>query len=406
MIASAAMSFSAVSVIGTRTVVSVRPSSGYGADALAAGRISFTASGFYPLVNDLLAVAMDSILHHIGGVHQIGQARLDAEWILLSILQAVKTLRRYSSAVKNLPLLLALASACAAPAYELRPRAAISLAQGVKHGDGSLIGAQGVKLFDQWWQPAAGAPRAVLIVVHGLKDHSSRYGELANRLAEHGYAVRAFDLRGHGSSEGARVYVSDFDEYAQDLDAFVKLARIPGKPLFVLGHSMGGAIATDWVLTRKPQLDGLILSGAALRADVSGFTRAVTRFFGVVAPRLAVFSLDLDKFSRDPEVIAQCKADPLVDQGNGPARTAAQLLNAIGFIDDHMEEVTVPLLVMHGGADAITPPDGSRELMRRARSADKTLKIYDGLYHDLLHEPEKEQVMADVAAWMDARVKP
>ncbi len=300
---------------------------------------------------------------------------------------------------------LLLCAGCAGSAYVARPRPGAVVAEGVTHGEGSFEGARGVRLFEQWWAPEHGAPRAVLVIVHGLKDHSSRYAAFADRLAQHGYEVRAFDLRGHGSSEGARVYVSDFDEYAQDLDRFVARVRQEGKPLFVLGHSMGGAIATGWVLTRKPALTGLLLTGAALRAEVSGFTAGTTRFLGAVLPALAVFSLDLDQFSRDPRVAEQCKADPLIDRGNGPARTAAQLLNGIDFIRAHEEELTVPLLALHGGADPITPPDGSRELVRRAGSVDKTLKIYDGLFHDLLHEPEKQEVMADLAAWMDARIK-
>ena len=302
-------------------------------------------------------------------------------------------------------MLLCLCVACAAPRFVVRPRPGVTLASGVEHGEGTFIGALGLKLYEQWWRPASHDPRAVLVIVHGLKDHSARYGEFADRLAQHGYEVRAFDLRGHGSSEGRRVYVSDFDEYPDDLETFVQRVRRPGKPLFVLGHSMGGAIATDWVLTRKPALSGLILSGAALRVDVSGFKISVTKILGKTLPRLAVFSLDLDKFSRNERVVQQCKTDALVDQGNGPARTAAQLIGAIQFIGEHMEEVTVPLLAMHGGADAITPPQGTRDLVERAHSADKTLKIYDGLYHDLLHEPEKQQVMSDIAAWMDERAK-
>jgi len=311
----------------------------------------------------------------------------------------------YSRRVKGICFVLVLATACAGGRFVRQPRPSAIDVEGVRHGEGTFQGVGGVELFEQWWLPEKGDPRAVLVIVHGLKDHSSRYAVLADRLAQHGYAVRAFDLRGHGSSEGRRVYVEEFDDYVQDLDKFVGRARVENKPLFVLGHSMGGAISTTWVITRKPKLDGLLLSGAALKVDVSGFTSGVTRFFGVVLPRLAVFSLDLDKFSRDKSVIEQCENDPLVDQGNGPARTAAQLLKAIEYLGQHLEDVSVPLLAMHGGADVITPPDGSRELVRRASSADKTLKIYDGLYHDLLHEPEKEQVMSDIAAWLDAHAK-
>ncbi len=292
---------------------------------------------------------------------------------------------------------------CAAGQYSMTARP--SSASVHEHGEGSFTGAEGVKLFEQWWRPAQ--PKAVLVIVHGLKDHSTRYAEFADLLAARGYAVRAFDLRGHGSSEGRRVYIDSFDEYVTDLDTFMASVqkRESGKPVFLFGHSMGGGIVTKYVLEKKPALAGLILSGPALKADVSGFTKGSIKFTAMIAPRLAVFSLDLDKFSRDPNVVQACKVDPLVDQGNGPARTAAKLLGALDEIGEHMEEMTVPLLDMHGGADVITWPEGSRELVRRAKSADKTLKIYDSLYHDLLHEPEKAQVMADVAAWMDARAK-
>jgi acylglycerol lipase len=296
---------------------------------------------------------------------------------------------------------------CAAGNFAAPQRPANIDAEGVQHDQGHFDGALGLRLFRQSWRPH-GEPRAVLIIVHGLKDHSARYAEFADRLAQHGYAVHAFDLRGHGSSEGARVYVTSFSEYVQDLQTFADLVREqegPAKPLFVLGHSMGGAIVTDWVLQQKPQVAGIVLSGAALKVDASGFKQGTVKFLGSVLPTLALFSLDLDHFSRDAEVVEQCKSDPLVDQGAGPVRTAAQLISAIDFIDAHMEDFTLPLLALHGGADVITPPDGSRELARRARSSDKTLKIYDGLYHDLLHEPERAQVMSDIAAWLDERVK-
>ena len=149
-----------------------------------------------------------------------------------------------------------------------------------------------------------------------------------------------------------------------------------------------------------PILRGLALSGAALATDVSAATVGGTRVVAALSPNAGVFNLDLHQFSRDPAVVSAGLADPLVYQPGAGARTGLELLRAIDRIQDHMAEITVPLLAMHGAADTITPPAGSKALIERAHSTDKTLKIYPGLYHDLLHEPEKEQVMADLTKWL------
>jgi len=235
-----------------------------------------------------------------------------------------------------------------------------------------------------------------------LKDHSARYSAIGERLARDGFAVHAFDLRGHGRSEGIRVWVDSFDDYLDDLDVFMARVREsePGRPVLLFGHSMGGAIATLYAMTRKPEVQGLALSGAALAADVSGATIGGTKLVAALSPNAQVFQLDLHLFSRDPAVVSAGLADPLVYQPAAPARTARELLRALDRIETHMEDLTVPLLAMHGEGDKVTPPDGSKELVRRARSTDKTLKIYPALYHDLLHEPEKDQVTADLVKWL------
>jgi alpha-beta hydrolase superfamily lysophospholipase len=241
-----------------------------------------------------------------------------------------------------------------------------------------------------------------VVVVHGLKDHSENYRALAARLVEQGFAVHAFDLRGHGRSEGLRVWTDSFDDYLGDLEIFMGKVRAeePGRPALLFGHSMGGAIATLYTITRHPDLKGLALSGAALEADVPAAVAGGTGLVAALSPGAGVFQLDLHQFSRDPAVVRAGLEDPLVYQGAAPARTARELLGAIGQIQGHMEDVTIPVLAMHGAADSVTPPDGSKALVARARSTDKTLKIYPGLYHDLLHEPEKEQVMADLVKWL------
>lgn len=299
-------------------------------------------------------------------------------------------------------------SACAAPLYDASTAPKFvepPSHNGLSHKSGSFTTSDGVRLFEQSWQPASGS-KATLVIMHGLKDHSSRYATLAEELVTRGYSVYAFDLRGHGYSEGRRVWVDTFAQLVNDLDLFVGQVRKrePGKPLFVFGHSMGGAIATTFVLSRKPEVAGLVLSGAALQitADVTPFKLKATRWLGRSNPRLAVFKLPDEDFSRDAKRVAELRDDPAVYHGAAPARVAAEVLSAIDNIQQHMEELTVPLLALHGTADKLTNPDGSKALVARARSADKTLKLYPGVYHDLLHEPEQEQIRADIAAWLDA----
>ncbi len=294
---------------------------------------------------------------------------------------------------------------CAAPAYVSGLRVAPALNPALAHDEGRFDGKDGVSLFEESWRPTTQA-KAVLVMVHGLKDHADRYAVLAEAAVEKGYAVYAFDLRGHGDSDGDRVWVDSFDDYLADLKIFLERVRAkePNKPLFLFGHSMGGAIVTLYTLTEKPALAGLLLSAPALKPgeDVSGFLIGVTKMLGSLTPTLAVLELDDNAFSRDPQVVAEMKADPLVYQGKGPARTAKELLKALARIDEAMEQLTVPLFIMHGTQDKLTNPAGSEALQQRAASTDKTLKRYEGLFHDLIHEPEKKQVMSDLLTWLDA----
>ncbi len=269
-----------------------------------------------------------------------------------------------------------------------------------------FLSSDGVKLFEGLWRPT-GEARACLVIVHGLKDYGGRYAELASALASRGIAVIAADLRGHGRSAGERVWVRSFDEYLRDLDLTVKRAResYAGKPLFLFGHSMGGTIVTLYTITRTPDLGGLILSAGSLKHG-TGLTRRKIRKAKLVSmlfPRRRTLKLQNDQFSRDLAVVARMSADPLVDDRPGPARTAAELIKARETLQPREGSVTAPLLALHGSADKVTNPDGSREFVARAASADKTLKIYDGFYHDLLHEPDHAQVLADIVEWIASR---
>jgi acylglycerol lipase len=287
-----------------------------------------------------------------------------------------------------------------------RPRPAVPVAGGVDHFEDAFPGLNHVRIFEQRWRPSDANVRAVVVIVHGLKDHSTRYAELAGRLAQRGYAVHAFDLRGHGSSGGRRAYVESFDEYIADLDIFVDQVKSlePTKPVFILGHDMGATIALEWLLQKKPQIAGLIVSGASLHSNSSGFKRFMTRAAGTVLPLLAILSVDVDHLSQDPAVVNACKADPLVEHGNGPARTARELLSAMDFVDGREAQVQVPILILHGGADVLSTPDVSRELYGRVGTPDKALHVYDGMFHDVWREPARGKVMQDLSDWLDLHV--
>ncbi len=264
----------------------------------------------------------------------------------------------------------------------------------------------GLNLCYRRWLPASD-PLATVVIVHGLCEHGGRYATVAEELCAHGYACYAPDLRGHGRSDGERLLIAAFDNYVDDLELF--LAQIapqhPGRPLFLLGHSMGGTIVARLTLRRRPDVRGLILSAAALRIAGSVFPvlRKMARLMSRVWPRLRLVRLGSRMLSRDPQVVADFRSDPLVYHGKLPVRTGAEILEAAQDIQGQMESIEVPLLILHGTGDRITDPRGSWELYTRARSADKTLRLYQGLYHDLLHEPEWGPISDEILDWLGPR---
>jgi acylglycerol lipase len=267
---------------------------------------------------------------------------------------------------------------------------------------GWLPGAGG-SLYHQSWAPDDA--RGVVVLAHGLSEHSGRYEHVAERLVEAGLALHALDHRGHGRSVGPRALV-DLGTAVADLDTLVDTAAEPGLPLFLLGHSMGGLVATEYAIRHQDKLEGLVLSAplAALEA-ASPVTRLAAKALSVVAPRLGVVEIDSALVSRDPEVVRAYDADPLVHRGKLPARTVSQLASAIASLPERARAITVPVLIMYGSADRLAPPAGSVMLESVISSRDKTLKVYDGLYHEIFNEPERGQVLADLIAWLSAHVE-
>jgi alpha-beta hydrolase superfamily lysophospholipase len=293
-----------------------------------------------------------------------------------------------------------LALACAKP--HLGVRADAPPVPGPPHATWTFAGARGESLFARSWRPD-GDPRGVVVIVHGLRDHGDRYAPFAGALARRGYAVHAFDLRGHGRSAGRRVTVDSFDDYVADLDTFTASVREreAGKPLFVFGHSMGGAIAIRWAQTHQGAA-GVILSAPAIRIDTLPIVAAATVLSGTLTPNFGGLAPDNKGFSTVAAVERDMGADPLIHQPPGPVGTARELVGAIERVWAEVDRLDEPLLCLHGTADTLTAPAGSRDLCTLAASPDKTLRLYEGQAHDLVHEPAHDRITADVVAWLDA----
>ncbi len=285
----------------------------------------------------------------------------------------------------------------------LRSEAVREPARGAGHAESLLTEPDGTTLYVQSWRPRA--PRGVLVIVHGLRDHSGRYARLAKELLARGFAVYAPDLRGHGRSSGPRVTVDRFDQYLSDVDAalgYVRGREGSNVPLFLMGHSMGGAIVALHAERPTSHIDGLILSAPAIESYASRFERCGANMLADFSPMAPVFSLDMSKWSRVPAVRRDNEGDPLVYQRGAPIATGTMLLDASDEALAGAPFVHVPLLAMHGLGDRITNPAGSKAFVAASRSSDKTLKTYPKLYHDLWNEPERATLVADLVGWLSA----
>jgi len=277
----------------------------------------------------------------------------------------------------------------------------------MQHAEGEFSGEGSIKLYRQAWLPANEA-QAVLLVVHGLAEHSGRYRAFGEHFAGRGYAVHAFDQRGHGKSGGGRCYVSHFSDYVNDLRVFHQLvsAAHPGKRVFLVGHSVGGTIATAYAAAHPEGLTGLVLSGATLKvgASITPGQVKMARLVSALLPHLGIAPIEAKGVSRDPAVVAAYENDPLVCRGKIPARTGAEILRTMeSELPRVVPRITLPVLVMYGTADVLSNPQGSDDFYRLVGSTDKTLKRYEGFYHEIFNEPERLQVFADVERWLAAR---
>ncbi|MEO9328424.1 alpha/beta hydrolase [Gordonia aurantiaca] len=246
-------------------------------------------------------------------------------------------------------------------------------------------------------------PQGVVVIAHGLAEHGRRYGHVAQRLVDAGYLVAIPDHVGHGRSGGKRLQVHRFGEFTDDLDTVISHVGDDGLPTFLIGHSMGGCIALDYALDHQDKLDGLILSGAAVLPgnDLPPVAVKLAPIIGRIAPWLPTTALSSSSISRDPAVVAAYDADPLVTRGKIPAGLGGAMISTMQSFPERLPSLHLPLLVMHGGADALTDPKGSELVDELAGSEDKTLVIYDDLYHEIFNEPEQDVVLEEVVSWLE-----
>ncbi len=275
------------------------------------------------------------------------------------------------------------------------------------HTTQTLTTAGGTQLFSQTWQPKQAA-KAQVLLVHGYAEHSGRYAHLAAFLNARGIGMYTYDQQGHGQSDGVKSFVPGVDALLDDLDqvlAGVK-AEIGTTPLFIYGHSMGGAVVALHAIERHTAVKGVILSAPAAKIseDVSPLLIRLAPIMSALAPKLKTVPLDGTAISRDPAEVKKYNEDPLNYRGKTYARTGGALIALTQRIQADMEALRQPLLIMHGTGDRLTDPEGSKQLHQRAASTDKTLKLYEGLFHEIHNEPEKETVMTEVAHWIESRI--
>ena len=271
--------------------------------------------------------------------------------------------------------------------------------------ESTFEGVGGLKIFTRSWRPE-GKTRGVVVIVHGFNSHGGQYLWVGEQFAAKGLAAYALDLRGRGRSEGERYYVEKMEDYTDDVATLVRIAKSenPGLPVFVLGHSAGGVVSCVYTLDHQSEIDGLICESFAYDLPAPGFVLSLLKGFDYIAPHAHVYTLKNENFSRDPLFVASMNNDPLIKGESQPVQTAKVLIDAASRLNEEFPLIKLPVLILHGTEDKATNPSGSRFFYEHAGSTDKTLKLYEGHYHDLLNDVGKEAVMADINDWIDARV--
>jgi alpha-beta hydrolase superfamily lysophospholipase len=232
---------------------------------------------------------------------------------------------------------------------------------------------------------------------------------IVNHFVPLGYAVYSLDHFGHGRSDGQRVYVESFNDYIEPLNTFFTMIRRwqPDKPIFILGHSLGGLIETYYLLDHQKEFTGAVVSAPSIKIQdtISPLTITMGKLLSKITPKAGLLALDAKAVSKDPAVVEAYVTDPLVYTGKITARLAAEMLRAMQRVTEEVGTISLPMIIVQGKADKLVDPKGAQMLYDKSSSTDKTLKMYDGLYHEVFNEPEREQVLTDVENWLESHLK-
>ncbi len=276
----------------------------------------------------------------------------------------------------------------------------------MQHQTGKFTGLSNTTIFTQQWLPDQ-PPRAAVILSHGIGEHSGRYAHAAAYFTQQGYAVYALDHRGHGQSAGPRVHVEHFSDFVDDLNTYFEFVRAshPKLPIFVYGHSMGSLISLLFAFRRQDELAGLITTGTALKiVGANAATVAATKSVARVLPHVRLMPLDPVGISRDQSVVQGYRDDPLVFHGKITMQLLAEMSRASADCVRQMPTLRLPYLALHGSADPLCSPDAADIIRAQCASPDKTVKVYDGLYHEIHNEAEQGDVFSDITRWIDAHL--
>jgi len=274
-----------------------------------------------------------------------------------------------------------------------------------------FINKDSLAIFYRSWLPTPVAQpniRAIVILSHGLAEHSGRYEELGLALAAKGMAVYALDHQGHGQSEGTRVYVKSFKDFISDVHQLTELAkkRHPTtKKVFLLGHSMGALISVHSANDAPRLYDGVVLSAPPLKLDLDPVTRKAAAFISSLLPKLGGPGLDVSTLCHDVSVVDRYNNDPLIGMGPQTFRITNELIKAIDDVPKFAPKFAVPYLLMHGTSDKMCMYEGSVEFDAKTISKDKKFVSFKGNFHELYNEPDRmERAFAETISWLEERI--